>query len=241
MKYLERFFRGNPSTYYFKSFTLTHFIILAIGLLGLIYLYRNRVYVSGKKWIINTIIYGLLIQQVLLYGWYAFSGYFTIQESLPLFNCRIAIIALIVGYIFKLDKLKYIGMYWGFMGAIIALLTPVLDPFGPDHYSYYSFFIGHLLLLWGSFYFLVVDKKALTMGTLKDMLLFTNVYHLIVLIFNTRINSNYCYLNKPPILKDILGLIPSTIYTMGIFIVFNLAIVGTHWGLKKFQEKKVNA
>lgn len=234
---MKHFFRGNPSDFSFKIFGQIHILFIFIAVMGIIYLVKNRNELKDNKAVKNIIIYTLLLQQVLLYMWYGTSGYFSLQESLPFYNCRLAILSLVLGDIFKNDRLKYLGMYWGLMGSILALLVPVLDPFGFDHFTFYSFFIGHLFLLWGSFYLILVEEKNVDSKTLRGICRFTNIYHTMIFLFDKRVGANYCYLIESPVMGEMIDRIPQLIYTLAVILLFDLIIYITHLGIVNIIDK----
>lgn len=227
MTWLRYFFRGNPDGYVFPIWSLTHFAMLVIAFSGmeLILINKKRLKNSkiGKNFKILMIL-ALSMQQILLYLWYGFSGYFTIHESLPLYNCRIAIIFTILALITDKKLFKNVGCYWGVAGAILALVMPSdLDPFSFPHYTNISFFLGHILLLWSTVYILVVDEYRIDKTSLKAILYFTNIYHLLIYVFNILTDSNYCYLVNPPIAKDFFERVMSPrTYSLTAFLIFNI-------------------
>ena len=193
---IKYFFRGTPDGYVFPTGSMAHWFIIAIILFGmeLIIKYREKLRIPKYANIFKAImIIMLAMQQILLYLWYGFSGYFSIQESLPLYNCRVAIILTIFAFITNKDFFKNICCYWGVVGAFLALAFPVVDPFQFPHYTMVSFFGGHILMLWSAIYFLVVEKHYINKRSLASVLLFTNFYHVLVYVFNRFTNSNYCY------------------------------------------------
>ena len=224
---IKYFFRGTPDDYIFSTGSTIHWIIVLFILLGieLIFKYRNELREDKYKKIFKTFIITILaIQQIVLYSWYKISGYFTIHESLPLYNCRLAIIFTIFAFNSGKKFYKNICCYWGMIGAVLALASPVLDPFRFPHYTGISFFIGHGLLLWSGVYFLVVERHIIDKKSLESVLTFTNIYHGIIFVFNKLTNSNYCYLNAPPFSIDFIDRMSQLKYTFIAFSVFNISI-----------------
>ena len=235
---MKGFFRGNPSGFQLDIFGEIHLISLLIALLGVVYLVKNIDRIKSNNRFNKLLIIVLFLQQTILYTWYGRSGYFTIRESLPLYNCRLAILCLIIGEVFKRERLKNIGMYWGFMGSILALLVPVLDPFGTDHYTFYSFFIGHLFLLWGSLYLILVRDRQVDKNSFKDIFIFTNLYHLAIFVFNVKTGANYCYMSESPVAIDFISQLPPVVYTCLAIVVFDILIFFTHMAIKNILKKK---
>lgn len=229
MVWLEYFFRGTPDNYVFSLWSLKHFAIILIAFVGVEFILLNKRRLKsirlGKKIKIIMII-ALSLQQIVLYLWYGFSGYFTINESLPLYNCRIAIIFTILALITDKNLFKNVSCYWGLAGSILALMMPDLDPFSFPHYTNISFFWGHIALLWSTVYILAVDEYRMNKISLKSILYFTNTYHLSVYLFNVFTKSNYCYLIEPPFLKIfIANFMSPKAYSLFIFLVFNIVMI----------------
>lgn len=230
MEWFRYFFRGTPDEYVFPIWGLTHIIMLFIAFLGVEFLISNKKKLKnsslGKGFKLLMII-ALASQQIILYLWYGFSGYFTIKESLPLYNCRIAIIFTILALVTDKNIFKNVGCYWGVAGAILALMMPTdLDPFLFPHFTGVSFFLGHIALLWATMYILVVDEYRISKPSLKSILYFSNIYHLIIYSFNVLTKSNYCYVIEPPFAKEFFANIMSPIsYTITAFAIFNLSMI----------------
>lgn len=227
MESVRYFFRGNPDGYVFPTGSMTHWFIIAIILFGmeLIIKYRDKLRIPKYANIFKIImIIMLFMQQILLYLWYGFSGYFSIQESLPLYNCRVAIILTIFAFITNRDFFKNICCYWGVVGAFLALAFPVVDPFQFPHYTMISFFGGHILMFWSTIYFLTVEKHYINKRSLASVLIFTNFYHGLVYIFNRFTNSNYCYLVNPPFSIGFIDRLSQFFYTVTAINMFNVTI-----------------
>lgn len=230
MEGLRYFFRGNSDGHVFPILSLIHFVIILIAFLGVHYILLNK-----KKLRISSIrikfrrlmIVVLSLQQIILYLWYGISGYGNIRESLPLYNCRVAIIFTVLGLLTDKNIFKNVVCYWGLAGSILVIMIPVdVYPFSFPHYANISYFIGHIGLLWSTIYFLIVDEYRINKRSLKKILYFTNIYHLSIYIFNTVTNSNYCYLNKSPFSNGFFTrLMPAMVYSLVVFFIFNIFMI----------------
>ena len=228
MKNIYYFFRSATDKNNFITFGKLHLLILFIALFVSIFIFimktKNRIL---ELFIGST----LIIQQVILYTWYFISKYNLLKEGLPLFHCRIAIIFVGIGLIFNRKPLMKIGSYWGIFGSISALLLPGIDPFSFPHITQFSYFIGHLFLLWGSIYLLRVKKIGMSEIDLKNLLLFTTAYHLLMLMINTILNSNYAYMNAPPFyIGDRLN---PLIYSLTVIMIFNIVLCIEYFFINK--------
>lgn len=240
MEALRYFFRGTADGYSFSPLTLNHFLILLGTAIGILLIVKNRERLIGTK--VGTLLRGTLIilllaQQIILYFWYGLSGYFTIQEGLPLYNCRFAIWTAAFALITRKRTLQAIVSYWGIFGSVLALASPAVDPFSFPHYTNFSFFGGHMLLIWAAFFILTVDRFSVDESSLKFMLFFTTGYHLLIYGFNKMTLSNYCYLIKAPIAeKFISNLLPEAVYAFLVIFLWDLLMVGFYLSAKSIDR-----
>lgn len=241
MEALQYFFRGRADGVPpIENFTLPHFLILLFGVCGALLIIKKRgklIGTSGGDRLRIFLAFALLMQQIILYFWYGFSGYFSIQEGLPLYNCRFAIIVAAFALMTKKPSLQAIACYWGIFGSILALASPALDPFLFPHYTNFSFFGGHLLLVWAAFFILFVDGFEADIRSLRFMLFFTTIYHLLIYIFNRLTDANYCYLIKAPIAEKIFSqLLPQTVYALLVIFLWDLMMVGFYLSVQSIRR-----
>lgn len=219
MTYINNFFTGSTGQNNFVLFGQIHLLILLVAIIGSLYILFNKKESRKTELIIGSV---LVFQQVLLYSWYFKSNYNILTEGLPLYHCRISILLIGLGLLFKNKTFMKVGSYWGIFGSIAALLSPGVDPFTFPHITQFSFFIGHLFLLWGALYILFVKKIGMSSSDLKTALIFTNIYHPLMFIVNSNISSNYGYMNTPPI--SALSVLNPYIYSLGVIFTFNLIL-----------------
>lgn len=243
MNGIKYFFRATPDTTGFQSFGIAHLILILVTILGtyLIYINKNNLKKDNRTYnLIKKIIgFTLLTQQIILYLWYGITGYSSIKESLPLYNCRIAIICTALALLTNKKLFKNIAIYWGVYGGILSILVVEGDPFIFPHYTIVSFFVGHIFLLWGTVLILLVDRHELNKKSLKSILLFTNIYHLLLLIFDIITQSNYDYLVEAPILQDKFGSLPQMIYSFLAIITFDILILLFHFIAGRILSKNM--
>ena len=182
--------------------------------------------------------YVLIFQQIALYSWYFIRNFNPIKEGLPLYHCRVAIIFLGLGLIFKNKHLTKLGSYLGIFGSISALLFPAMDPFKFPHITQFSFFIGHLFLLWGSIYSLSVKKIGMSKLDLNSSLVFINIYHVLMYIINNSIHSNYGYMSTPPFPIGVH--LPHLLYGLLVIIMFNIIFIGEYIFINKISVYRKN-
>ena len=221
MDFLKYFFRKASKHSNFKIFGLAHLSILCIGILGIISIIK-RIAVNRKFERIVGIV--LLSQQTILYTWYLLSGYNLLIEGLPLYHCRIAIILMGIGLLFNKSICRKLGSMWGLIGAIFALTYPSgLDPFVFPHITQFSFFIGHLFLLWGAVYCIFIECVKIDKKDFKTAIYFTNIYHIAVFILNHMIGANYGFMRVSPI--GIGNNLPPIVYGLIVIGIFNVLMI----------------
>lgn len=246
MNFLERildfliyFFRSKPEGYDIEKYGSTHIVLVIIAFAGaiIIYKYRDKFKNSNKN-ILKVFVAILFLQQFILYFWYITSGAFSIETSLPLYDCRVAIICLIYGVFFHNEKSKRIGIYLGFVGSMVALLTPELDKFVFPHYTWISFFVGHTLLLWVSCYIFFVEEIEISFQKYMEVFVFTNILHIAIIIFNRLTNCNYAFLSEPPIFKEVAGRLHPLTYIAIMMLMLNFALYLVHSYFMKSRDGK---
>lgn len=231
MEQIYYFFRSKPcNNNNFIMFGNIHLIIflfaISISILILKYKSENRF----LELFIATI---LILQQIILYTWYFSNNYKILKEGLPLYHCRLSIIFVGFGLLLQQEMLIKFGSYWGIFGSIGALLFPGLDPFLFPHITQFSYFIGHLFLLWGCVYILFVKKVGMNKIDFKNTLIFTNIYHMIMFFMNHFLGSNYAYMNKPPI--NIGYDLNTFLYVSIAVILFNIVLFIEYILLNKYK------
>lgn len=194
----------------FKAYTSSHFYPLIIGsvIMALIVWGANRFLSSPQQRIFGTALGVIPLLCVLLRMWFTYlEGRFTIQEELPLHLCRI--LAFAVPFMMYFRSKKWFGILYFLIivGTIQALLTPDLN-YDPPHWSYYSYWILHTVLVWIPIYAIVVYKFRPNWQDFKRSFIIGNIYMLFTLAVNFSIESNYFFTrHKPPVasLLDLLG------------------------------------
>lgn len=230
MENFLNFFTNKPSPIEFQTFGPIHLLILFVALYISLHIFK----IKGENRQIELLIGSvLLFQQTSLYTWYFTSNYNTIKEGLPLYHCRVAILLLGLGLTLNNNILTKLGSYLGIFGSISALLFPNLDPFRFPHLTQFSFFIGHLFLLWGSIYSLAVKKVGMSKLDLINSLIFINIYHISMYILNSYVHSNYGYMNSVPL--DLGIYLPPLLSGLLVMITFSIVLLLEYISINKIH------
>ena len=217
LEFFAYFFRSKPEGYDIEKFGFTHIFLVTFAFVGaiLIYVYRDKLKNSNKN-ILKIFVVLLFLQQVILYGWY-----------------------IIYGVFFNNNKSKRIGIYLGFVGSIVALISPDLDRFIFPHYTWISFFVGHILLLWVSCYIFFVEEIEISFKKYTEVFIFTNVLHIAVIIFNSISKSNYAFLSEPPIFKEVAERLHPITYIAIMMLMLNFSLYLVHSYFMKSRDGKL--
>lgn len=228
IKYWNYFFRLKEDGKTFKNFGFTHIflIVFIFSVCYLIYKYRYEIKKNQKlnKRLRNIILTLSLIQQFMFYYFYISNSYFDFKELLPLYTCRVALLAGIFALIFPWDRLKTVNIYWGSIGGIIPLIVTDIYPYKFPHAMFVSFFLTHMCILWTAAVFIFVDNYDFSGKDLKFMYYVANIQLFISLILNDILKANYAYLSESPIFTEYFSEVPRILYLMLVFAIYNLLI-----------------
>lgn len=240
--FIIHFFRSNPDGWKLKHFSIPHLIILLVAAAAASFLWAKRNELAKAECRKNdfwrkTIALVLALQFTVLYLWYGFTGFSGIAQSLPLYNCRFAIILTVIALITKNAWAQRISVYWGLPGSILALVLPDVDPFSWPHYINVSFVLGHVFLLLGVLYIVVVDRPKFSKQSLQFVITFSTLYHGAVSVLNYAVGGNYCLMREFPFGE--LPFLPNRTltYTLFAIILYNVLMTLTHAGLRAIAKQ----
>lgn len=243
---MKHFFRAVEDGRFFKMFSPVHLVILGVFILGIYLLFHFRKQIKENYSFLGKILGTLLIlDQVAFYTWQIASGYFNLRESLPLFHCRQAALVLGIGLLFSFRPAQVLGVFWGLMGSVLALLFTDMYPFTYPHFTNFQFFHLHMVMGWAVSYILFTKDYKFTPGAMKKVLLYTAFYNVVLFIFNTwmtkgtGLDYNYGFLRHLPLgLMKYLDWLPSILFPVLVIIAFSLVLYLIYL-LILFVERKV--
>ncbi|MGS2779229.1 YwaF family protein [Robertmurraya sp. GLU-23] len=216
---METFFGhyGNP----FEMYSLQHGVALLfiILVLGTVIWFRAHLRKPGWN---RKFRYGLALLMLLLHVglhlWYLTTGNWTAEQSLPFHLCTLTLFLSILLLFFRNFYLYEFVFFAGTLGAIQALLTPVLDVAFP-HFWYFYFFIGHGGILLTALFMTAVEGFRPTWISVARTMLWLNVLMVFVIPVNALTGANYMFLARKPdtvSLLDFLGPWPWYIISLEI-------------------------
>ena len=120
-----------------------------------------------------------------------------IKTDLPLHMCGFSVFATSWALLKRNQIIFELCYFWGFGGAIQAILTPDMTGFYGPFYLF-TFMVSHGLIILNVFYLIFVYKMVLDKGALLRTVIITNILLFAIAIINWILDSNYFYLFRPP-------------------------------------------
>ena len=185
--------------------------LAALGALVLLnlFLLRFRHASEGTKaalrWMLALI---LVINEIAWHYWNYSVGRWTIQTMLPLHLCSVLVWLGALMLVTKSYRIYEFMYFMGIAGAIQALVTPDLGIFGFPHFRFFQTFLSHGLIVTSAIFMTVVEGFRPTVKSILRVVVWTNVYALIIFFINLAIGSNYLMINHKPDLPSLLDLLP---------------------------------
>ncbi len=169
-----------------------------------------------------------LSQVIGLYTWYALRG-FPLSESLPLYHCRIAMLA--VFFLPDRNSFKQLFMVLGIGGTFLALLSPDLYPFKLWHVANVAFYLGHYALLVNGLIYLLRFYNSSQLKFALVLRYFATV-NFILLLVSLATKGNYGFVIDIPVIHTHHLLLNFVIVTGGLTLMVKLI----EWAYLKFGE-----
>ncbi|MCK4873082.1 MAG: TIGR02206 family membrane protein [Phycisphaerales bacterium] len=144
--------------------------------------------------------------------WYALyeirPGHFDLARSLPLQFCDFAWIPGVWALLTRNRTAMGLAYFWGLVLSSQAFLTPILRT-GPTGMHFWTFFIGHTLIVGIALYLVIVDRFRPTMRILIIATVASIAIVAAQFVFDIITNTNYGYVGRAtpdnPTIIDLLG------------------------------------
>ena len=185
--------------------------LAALGALVLLnlFLLRFRNASEGTKTALRWMLaLTLVVNEIAWHYWNYSVGRWTIQTMLPLHLCSVLVwlgALMLVTKSYRIYEFMYLLVV---AGAIQALVTPDLGIYGFPHFRFFQTFLSHGLIVTSAIFMTVVEGFRPTFKSILRVVVWTNVYALIIFFVNSALGSNYLMINYKPDLPSILDLMP---------------------------------
>lgn len=211
----------------FELFGTAHLIGLGVVVLlaALIIILGRRADDKGKRTLRYVLAGILLLVETSWHLWNYFTGQWTIQTMLPFHLCS-ALVWLSIYMILTRNKLIYEFAYLlGIAGALQALLTPDAGLYGFPHFRFFQVLASHGAIITAALYMTLVEGFRPTGGSLKRVLVGSNLYMIAVFILNFILGSNYMFIARKPDTASLLDVLPAWPWYILILELLGLAFV----------------
>ena len=217
-------FAGGP----FQLFSISHLIALGIILLAIasIVLFRKKLTPSQKQGLRYGAATVLIANEVAWHLWNLFTGQWTLQTMLPFHLCSVLVwlsAYMLVKRSFRIYEFAYL---LGIPGALQALLTPDLGLYDFPHFRYFQVFISHGLIVLAALYMTLVEGFRPVPKSLLRVLIFSNLYMLVITGLNLLIGSNYLFTAHKPETASLLDILPPWPWYLLIIELLGIVFVG---------------
>jgi hypothetical integral membrane protein (TIGR02206 family) len=224
---MTEFFAANFQGPPFELFGRTHLAALGALVLLNLFLIRFRNASEGTKAALRWMLaLTLWVNEFAWHYWNYSVGRWTIQTMLPLHLCSVLVWVGALMLVTKNYRIYEFMYFMGIAGAIQALATPDLGNYGFPHFRFFQTFISHGLIVTSAIYMTVVEGFRPTLKSIPRVVIWMNVYALIVFFINNAIGSNYLMINHKPELPSLLDLLPEwPIYILYMELIGFLSIL----------------
>lgn len=236
--WLSTDYSGKPFILFSQSHWMALVILVAVYILLFRFRHLFRKHLKIDTTARYTIAFILLFQESLLNMWRITNHDWSVATSLPLHLCGVAVILSAIMMVNKNYLLYEITFFWGLGGALQALFTPDIGPYGFPHFRYFHFFVSHGSIILASLYMTFVYQYQPRHKSVWKVLLLTNLYAILIGIFNWIAGANYLFLcHKPETgsLLDFMGSWPWYILALEVTAVVSFYIYYLPFALQQHQ------
>ena len=222
-----QYFFGKGTEVEFTNFTLTHFapILVMIGLILLIWRFRDKIRQSRHEQVFRYVLAFILIISEMSYYW-RLVGMPSLEpnpvDNLPIAVCGWAAIFCSYMLIGKNQTLFDISYFWLFSGSLFALLTPTVITYtGPTRFRYYQFWAEHTMGYVAIFYMIFVHGMRPVPRSIVKSATGLVVLAAVAYCANQILGpgANYLFMAKPEDTPSVLDILPPN-------FILRLAVMG---------------
>lgn len=252
MKEFCQYFFGQGEGIEFTNFSLAHFlpILALLGVIYLIYRFRDRIRGCKREEMLRYVLAFLLILSEMSYYW-RLVGMPELganaADHLPITVCGWAVVFCSYMVIGKNQTLFDISYFWLFAGSVFALITPaVISHTGPTRFRYYQFWLEHTLGYVALFYMIFIHGMRPTVRSAVKSYAALLVLAVIAYFSNRLIGNgaNYLFLASPEEAPSVLDILPPNFVLrtsiMMAVITALYCVAYLPWYLKDRKAKKEN-
>lgn len=215
----------------FRLFDTTHvgLLIVVAALTVAIVVAGARIPTAARVTIGKVVAVILLVNTAFWHVWNVAVGFWDAQSMLPLHLCSAMTFVTAFALWTRRPLLAALAWMLGTTGALQALLTPEVAPFGFPHYRVMQSWIQHSLLFLGGVWLVFAEGIRPTWRDLVRSWLLLHVYAAFTFVANLLIGSNYLFLNRKPEFATVLDALPPWPIYLLVLEVLASALMGIQW------------
>lgn len=250
MKKWFHYFFGQGDEVEFVNFTFAHFapILLMIGIILLIYFFREQLRSSKhEKAIRFTLAFALIISEMSYY--WRLVGIPELgpnpMDHLPITVCGWTVVFCSYMIVTDSQYLFDISYFWLLAGTVFALITPTVITYtGPTRFRYYQFWAEHTLGYIAVFYMIFVRKLRPTLRSAIRSYVWLAALAVTAYSANVIIGpgANYLFMARPESTPSILDILPPNfllrLLVMMSAVTFLYFLAYLPWLIKDRKAKK---
>jgi len=240
---MSQYFRFDYTAGDFVPFSLSHFVALGIIVLLNVVMVISLKKIHSKsldKWFANSLELLLILQEISLSVWRITTDQWRAGTSLPLHLCGAAVVLSAVLLVTKKEQIYEIVYFWGFGGALQALMTPDIGPFSYPHYRFFQFFVSHGAIVTATVYATFILGYRPFFRSIVKVFVITNIYMIFIAVFNYLFDGNYLFIcHKPETasLIDYLGPWPYYILSLEVVGLISFLIYYSPFAIRDYVVK----
>jgi hypothetical integral membrane protein (TIGR02206 family) len=203
----------------FELFGTAHLVALVcVALVNILIMAKRRTFTDRHRQVFRyALAVTLVVVEISWHGWNYFPGQWTLQTMLPLHLCSALVWASAYVLLTRSYGVYEFAYFLGLAGAVQALLTPDAGIYGYPHFHFFQVILSHGSIFTAAIYMTFVEGYRPTWRSLGKVIVYGNLYALVVFGINLVLRSNYLFILRPPdtpSLIDMLGPWPWYILSM---------------------------
>lgn len=174
--------------------------------------------------------------------WNAAVGTWTLEELLPLHLCSAALPVVALALVLRHHLLAAGSWLLAAPGALQAILTPEVAPYGFPHYRVLQSWLAHGGLFLAGAWLVFAEGLRPTLRHVVQWWLILHAYAAVVYGINAAIGSNYLFLNHKPEFASILDALPAWPWYLLILEALVAAFMLLFWAIgRRWRRSRTTA
>ncbi len=238
---MEAFFAKDWPGPPFELFGRAHLIALAVVILIITLVIVNRRNFSSRGKLVARYALAaiLVLNELAWHVWNYATGQWTLQTMLPFHLCSVLVWLSAYMLIRKSYAIYEFSYFLGIAGATQALLTPDAGAYGFPHFRFFQVIISHGAIVIAAIYMTFVEGYRPYWSSLKRVIIWGNLYMLVVAAINTILGSNYLFIMRKPdtaSLIDVLGPWPWYVLSLEAIALLLCTLLYLPYALRDRQQ-----